>query len=138
MKINLLGDFHRDSGIEEILIMIYRKGFTKYFQDLNYGEDLNGVAIICICQNPELNLKQRIRYSKKEKFLYMDLMFDLPFMIESNVYNRQKNIESKIVEEVPKVISKYKFKNFDADTFKKDMIEWFQKNGVDESENSKT
>ena len=120
MLINLLGDFRIESGLETILNKIYRRGFRTYFIGKDYGSSIKTIAVIPVCQDPGLRLKQRKRFSKADKTLYLDIMFNLPVMVEASESEREKIFIDKFLHEVPAEIVKYKFDDFDNNRFKKD------------------
>lgn len=74
-----------------------------------------------MCQDPALNLKQRIQYSKKERKIYMDLMLDLPLFISISQKEREKIVVSKLIAEIPPIIKKYKIADFDLIKFETDL-----------------
>jgi hypothetical protein len=79
--------------------------FSKY-----YGSDLNDIFIVLMCRQPEHNFKERIRYIKKEKALYMDIILDFNLLIKSLQEERNQNVFAKLIKEVPDIIAKYKYR----------------------------
>ena len=120
MKVNVLGDFWWESKLDHVLRVL---NLRHYFQDRNYGSDVNGVVIDLICNDPKLNQKQRIRFTKNNKTLYMDIMLKLNDFIEATHQKRRELVAENILKEVPKVLKKYNFKDFEYDKFISDLEE---------------
>jgi hypothetical protein len=74
-----------------------------------------------MCHEPSLNLKQRIRLSKKEKIIYVDIMLDYTLFMKIDQNKRNEIVISKIKNEIPPIISKYKFEDFDLLRFENDL-----------------
>jgi hypothetical protein len=104
-------------------------GYRSFFEEREYGGGLFKIVILLMCQESELNLKRRIRLSKKDKILYMDIMLDLPTMKSADMLTRQRIVAEKLMTEVPEVINKYKFPDFDAPRFISDLKEWINATG---------
>lgn len=51
-----------------------------------------------MCLEPELNLNQRIRFSKKDKVLYMDIMLHLADFMNVEQTVREKIVGEKLVK----------------------------------------
>ena len=77
-----------------------------------------------MCQPSNLGLKPRIRLSKKELTLYMDIMLDLDAMIAANGPTRQKLVATALAEGVPAVLARYKIEDFAKADFEKYFLEW--------------
>ncbi|CAD0007106.1 hypothetical protein [Flavobacterium chungangense] len=120
MDFGLTADINWESGVREVLNLIPNREFSDFFYSKNYGIDLNDIFIVLMCRNSEYNFKQRIRFIKKEKALYMDIMLDFDLFLKITQEERNRIVFEKLIKEVPEIIAKYKFKNFDLDTFKQD------------------
>ena len=129
MKLNILGDTHWESKVDQIIDALTDLDYRSYFEELDYGSGLHKVAVFLMCQNPELNLKQRIRLSKKEKILYMDVMLDLPTMKSVDMPTRKRIVAEKLIKEIPSIISKYKLPDFDTPKFIADLHAWIHSIG---------
>jgi hypothetical protein len=121
LRLNILADFYWETHIDKVLNTLSDNGYRRYFLEQDYGTSLEGVTIVLICQNPNLNLKQRIRLSKKEKKIYLDIMLNLNQFLEINEKEREKVIVKKIITEVPQIIAKYKLGDFNLAKFKVDL-----------------
>ncbi|MFT3684298.1 MAG: hypothetical protein QM783_05120 [Phycisphaerales bacterium] len=96
-----------------------------HFRSKEYGVGLAGIGVVLMCRNPELNFKRRIRFSRKEKILYMDVMLDLAQMRESHHNERKQIVFARLIEEVLAVVRKYSISEFDDARFAEDLKEWF-------------
>ena|SRR6266853_3096860 len=129
MKMFITCDIWWESKVDKVLDDLADLGFRRFFEDKDYGGSVAGMGILLMCQRASLNLKQRIRFSKEKKKLSMDIMLDLEQMMQLDHESRRKIIAEKIVTEVPLVLKKYKFKEFDLPRFSKDLNDWFKKQG---------
>ena len=124
MKLLILADAHWKSKIDKVLDKLSDSDYLQLFTEKDYGNGLSGLVVGLICQEPELNLKRRIRFDKKEKIIYMDIMLDLNLMKSSDSITRERIIFNKIASEVPEIINKYKIQEFSKDRFLTDFNEW--------------
>lgn len=123
MRFNISGDFDWESKIDQVLKAFSDDNYHSYFQERDYGTGLIGITVVFLCQDPALNLKRRIRLSKKKKKLYVDIMLDLPEMKSVDFTKKKMIISELLLKEIPEVISKYKIGDFDSQRF----VEDFQK-----------
>lgn len=128
MDFILSGDANWDSRID-----ISKRNFHspidyyQYFQRRNYGIDVSKIFIVLMCRETNLNFKQRIRFTKKDKVLFIDIMLNLDqFRIIEQKY-RDSIIAYKLINEIPPIIKKYKFKDFNLLAFEKDLNKLFKK-----------
>ncbi|TNL47259.1 hypothetical protein [Acinetobacter bereziniae] len=105
-KFQLLSDTDSESGILFAKQKITSNGFNKYITSENYGSDLNGVVIILVCRKPEIILKKRLRLSKKEKMLYMDIMLDYDLFNNMEFEQRVTQICKMLLVELSQVLKK--------------------------------
>lgn len=126
-RFNILADFYWEAQIEKVLESLSNIGYRSFFLEQDYGTSLVGITVVLMCQAPNLNLKQRIRLSKKEKKIYLDIMLDLPSFIEIAQKEREKIIVNKLISEIPPIITKYKLKDFDLAKFETDLENWMLK-----------
>ena len=127
MRFNLLSDANWESKVDKVLDSISGFGYHELFQQKDYGDSLDGVTVVFMCRNPEYNFKQRIRHSKKEKKLYVDIMLDLNQFIQIEQTDREKILAQKLVAELPLIIDKYKFPDFDLTKFENDLKKFLQR-----------
>jgi len=127
MKLFLTSDSDWEAKINRITNQLYDTGYTRFFEEQYYGSSLDCVAIVLMCQDPSLNLKQRIRLSKKEKTIYMDIMLDLNQFLQIDQNEREEIVVEKLITEVPAVVKKYKLEDFDILKFESDLKRWMIK-----------
>ncbi|BAP37209.1 MULTISPECIES: hypothetical protein [Acinetobacter] len=124
-KFQLLSDTDSESGILIAKQQITSNGFNKYITSENYGSDLNGIVIILMCRKPEIVFKKRLRLSKKEKVLYMDIMLDYDLFNNMTFEQRITQICKTLLVELSQVLKKYKFQDFKSDELIKKLENWF-------------
>lgn len=127
MRFNILSDSNYEAKIDSVLDYLSEKKYRQYFSERNYGSDfLENITIILMCRSSELAFKQRIRLSKKDKVLYLDLMLDNDIFTQIEQTERNRIVKEKILFEVVPIISKYKFKDFNIIDFEKDLKKIFK------------
>ena len=127
MNLFITGDSYWEAGIDKVLDALYKTGYTQFFEGRDYGSSLHSIAIVLMCQNPDLNLKRRIRFARKEKTIYIDIMLDLPLFLKIDQKEREKVVVREIINEIPLILVKYKLEDFDLDKFKIDLTKWMNK-----------
>lgn len=128
MHLRITGDANADSGILPIVLEI--SGSTrKHFLAQEYGAGLNRIGVILMCRNPNLNFKRRIQFAKKEKTLFMDVMLDLNKMRLLEHRARKKIILERLTEEIPAILRKYSFSDFEESRFVEDLKSWLKSIG---------
>lgn len=121
MRFSILADFDHESAIDKVMDRFHEVGVRKFFQEKNYGGTLMGITIVLMCRRPALKFKQRIRYSRKEEKIYLDLMLDYTEFISVSQEQRDKITARKIIDEVPSIIRKYKLPDFNYEEFESDL-----------------
>ncbi|MBP2543060.1 hypothetical protein [Acinetobacter guillouiae] len=124
-KFQLLSDTDSESGVLIAKQKITSNGFNKYVTSDNYGSDLNGIVIILMCRKPEIVFKKRLRLSKKEKVLYMDIMLDYDLFNNMAFEQRITQICKTLLVELSQVLKKYKFQDFKSNELIKKLENWF-------------
>lgn len=127
MRFFITCDSFWEAQVDKVIDRIDDTGYKRYFSEQDYGTSLEGLTVVLMCQNPNLNLKQRIRLSKKEKKIYLDIMLDLPHFLEITQKEREKIIVGKIISEIPSIITKYKLEDFNLVKFETDLQNWMSK-----------
>lgn len=123
MHLRITGDINAESGVAEVVYEISGPAAT-YFKANNYGGGLLGLVVVLMCRDPEINFKRRIRFSKKDKKLYMDIMLNLEQLKNAVHEIRKKTIAERIADEVPIVLRKYSIPDFDEARFVEDLKTW--------------
>jgi hypothetical protein len=125
MDVFITSDANSESGVGEVIDEIC--GATgKHFATRAYGLGLHGLAVILMCRNPDLNFKRRLRFSKKDKMLYMDIMLDFEQMRQAVHEVRKKMIAERVANEVPIILNKYSIPDFDVARFVEDLKTWLK------------
>lgn len=124
MRFRLLSDAHWEARVDAATDALDDRGLVEHFERRDYGKGLQGLTVILMCQDPELSLKRRVRHSKKESKLYMDIMLDLPWMISAKPEERKKEIVTRLYDEVPEVLSRYQIPDFDKERFVRELRSW--------------
>ncbi len=127
MRLFITCDSYWEAKIDKVLNTLYHTGYKHFFDRQNYGSSLDGVAIVLICQDSSLNLRQRIRFSKKEKTIYLDILLDLNQFLLIDQKQREEIVAGRLIHEVPAIIGKYKLKDFDLPKFEADFRAWASK-----------
>jgi hypothetical protein len=123
MHFRITSDTNAESGVGEVVTEI--SGATReHFASKAYGAGLSGLCVVLMCRDPELKFKQRIRFAKKERRLYMDVMLDLERMVDLSHDDRRRLVAAALEDEVPAALHKYAFPEFDYATFVADLQSW--------------
>lgn len=126
MKLFISSDAHFESGLGQVLDDLTDHGFRQYFQGRDYGRGLGGVSVIFMCRDPSYDFKRRIKHSKKERNLHMDIMLDLPTMKAASPEERKRIVAQRLFDEVPEVLSSYKIPDFDKESFIAEFRAWVE------------
>ncbi|SRR6266545_4256252 len=125
MHVFITSDANQESGVGEFVDKV--SGRTDaHFHEKDYGVGLHGLVVVLMCRNPDLKFKQRIRLSKKEKKLYMDIMLNLDEMKDATHETRKCIITERLANEVPAILRKYSIRDFDEERFVADLRSWLQ------------
>ncbi|HMT54766.1 MAG TPA: hypothetical protein PKD16_16945 [Saprospiraceae bacterium] len=127
MRFFITCDSFWEAQVDKVIDRIDDTGYKRYFSEQDYGTSLDGITVVLMCQAPNLNLKQRIRLSKKEKKIYLDIMLDLPHFLEIAQKDKEKIIVDKLIAEIPPIITKYKLEDFNLAKFETDLENWMSK-----------
>jgi len=96
-------------------------GYEAFFKKRSYGNSIFGICVVLMCRNPSLNFKQRIRYLKEKRQIYFDIMLDYDVFVHAEQNDRNTLAARKLIEEIPLIIAKYKFEDFDLKKFQTDL-----------------
>ncbi len=127
MNFKILYDADWEAKLDKVLSNFSDKGFKLYFEKKEYGSSLDEIVVILMCRNPDYNFNQRIRFSKKEKTLYLDIMLNLNQFKELEQTERNRLVSQRLFRELPPIIAKYKLESFDLEKFEKDLQKWLKK-----------
>jgi hypothetical protein len=124
MHFGITCDANQESGVGEVVGEL--SGQTrKHFVPRDYGSGLLSLGVVLMCRDPALNFKPRIRFSKKDQTLYMDVMLHLPEMIPLSHQERRGVVIQKLKQEIPEILNKYDVDNCDRVRFESDLHAWF-------------
>ena len=129
MHFRITFDIDAESGLDPIVFAISGPA-RKHFISKDYGNGLQGIVIVLTCRDPERNFEQRIKFSKKDKILYTDIMLNLLEMRAFTDQERFRTVVYSIVSELPGIIEKQKINSFDGPRFCADFKEWIDQEGV--------
>lgn len=132
MRIGITCDENEEAGIGSIVDEISGPTEHHFIPD-NYGGPLKEIFVVLMCRDPELKFRRRIRFAKKENVLYMDIMLNLIEMVALDSATRRKVVLERIIDEIPIVLRKYKFKGLEVDRLGSDLHKWFFEGGLENS-----
>ena len=124
MHFRITADSNQESGVGDVVTEM--SGPTRqHFLPRDYGSGLPRLCVVLMCRDPHLDFKRRVRFSKKDQTLYMDVMLHLPDMIPVTHDERRRAIVQRLEQEIPEVLTKYEFPDFDQHRFESDLRDWF-------------
>jgi hypothetical protein len=125
MEVRFVGDVAEESGVAPIIFR-WSGPTRQHFLSRDFGPGLRGLGVVLICQNSRLNLKRRVRFAKKEKKLYVDIMLDLDETRSASQEFRTRIVAERLAQEVPEIICKYSMPDFDRARFIEDFKSWIR------------
>jgi hypothetical protein len=96
----------------------------RHFVSKDYGVGLRGVGVVLMCRDPQLNFRRRLRFARKERIVYTDIMLKLEQMRHADYERRKRIVIERLLEEIPPVLRKYAILDFDEDRFAEDLKSW--------------
>ncbi|MDQ1817651.1 hypothetical protein RBA41_30525 [Massilia sp. CCM 9210] len=124
MKCNIVGESDHDSGLSNVLYWLSRPEQWEAFAK-DYGEGLEKLVIDVICAKLLDGLKPRIRFAKKTKYLYMDIMLDYDDFVRLTAEEKKERVMKRLLEDVPPIVRKYKFADFNTELFLSDFNRYY-------------
>ncbi|MDB4904018.1 MAG: hypothetical protein JWQ63_3299 [Mucilaginibacter sp.] len=76
MRVFITCDANWEAKIDKVLNILSETGYKAVFERRDYGTTIDGIGIVLMCRDPSLKFKQRIRYSRKDRTIYMDIMLN--------------------------------------------------------------
>ncbi|ELW9270660.1 hypothetical protein RGO85_002636 [Acinetobacter baumannii] len=125
----ITADSNIETGVGTASMSMASTNFCKFIEKQDYGTSLKRLSIIFMCRSPHLEFKQRIRHSKKEQVLYMDIMLDYRKFVGMTHEQRVTALCEKLLQEMPPIVRKYKFDDFDLDKLVSNLKTWFVEHG---------
>lgn len=126
MILNITSDSHWEARLDSALNWIIDAGLQRHFATRDYGQGILQLGLVLMCQPLDYHLEQRIRFSKADATLRMDVFLDLEYMKSANPEDRIRHVLSRLNDEVPAVMRKKAIANFDLDRFEDDFREWIR------------
>lgn len=126
----ITADSNVETGVGEATLSMASKDFYKFIEKQDYGISLKGVCVVFMCRDPERNFKQRIKNSKKDQTLYFDIMLDYNQFVVMGNEERVSEMCKKLLEEMPPIVKKFKFPDFNLDKFMANLTSWFNEQGL--------
>lgn len=124
MRMFVTCDIDSESKVDSVVYEMLNAGLVQYFEEKNYGGEFRGIAAVLMCRSPEIEFKRRVRYSKSDQHIYMDIMLNYQNMVSANQEDRRREVARRLLSEVPEVLSKYKIEGFDKAEFLGDFRKW--------------
>ena len=125
LTIFLTSDADWDTYVGRFGTEIVKMGIVDHFQKIDYGQGIKKIIILLLCRDPIFEFKPIINFTKKDKTLGMDIMFDFELMKTISMEERKAIIAQKLHDEVPVIVRKYKkIEDFDHERFIKDFQQW--------------
>ena len=125
MHLRITSDANEESGVGDVVDEL--SGRTRqHFVPRDYGSGLPRLCVVLMCRDPHLAFKQRVRCSKEDQTLYMDVMLHLPDLIPLRHDERRSVIIHRLEQEISSVLTKYAFQDFDRPRFETDLRDWFK------------
>jgi hypothetical protein len=129
----ITADFWWETRIDQALHDLPDPRKQEWLHQGDYGPGLDGIGIVLTCRNPAWGeLKRRIRLSKENKHLSMDIMLDYQRMMSLGLAGkdeRRRIVVRKLRKEVPEVLRSKKIDHFDKERFIADFEKWIDSLG---------
>lgn len=120
MKISNSADVYEDSGLKNL---IYEVNLKPFFENKDYGN--NSVEFFFVINCLKFPVKNRIRFAKKEKVLYWDVILDYEIIKNATIEEKKRILANSIINSLD-VLDKYEILNINKSAFKEDMKKYFQ------------
>lgn len=126
MILKILCDADWKSGLDKVLRAFTSTGYKDLFARHNYGTGLVGITIILMCRATDTDFKQRIRFARREKTFYVDIMLDLGEIQNNDAHARIRIVADRIASEISVILRKRAIPDFDAARFIEDLNLWLR------------
>lgn len=120
MKITNSVDIYEDSGLKNL---IHELNLKKFFEDKDYGN--NSVEFFFVINCLKFPVKNRIRFAKKDKVLYWDVILDYDTIKDAAIKEKRKILANSIITSFD-VLDKYKNLNINKNAVKEDAEKYFR------------
>lgn len=124
MKLNFTADYDWESRVDRIMSH-YMDGSAE-FESRCYGDEVVSVALLFMCQEPELSFKRRVQFRRKKSEFYTDVMLDLPTIVPLSMKEKMRYVSRELLEQLAEQLGRVKFKDFDHARFLLDLKVWLE------------
>jgi hypothetical protein len=121
----ITGDSDQESGISEVVLELADTRYRQHFEALGFGGDVAGICVVMMGRDPRHGFKQRIRFVKKDRTFYVDVMLPYEHMIAATLSDRKRLAITLIYAELSRILKKYKLKDFDLAGFLSEFATFF-------------
>lgn len=123
MYFGLTGDVEAESALLST-ITTWSGPAEDHFRSKNYGDGLLGLAVVLVCRDPDLGFKRRVRHSKSDRKLFVDVVFELREVEGLDEKRRQVVVAQRLVDQVADTLRQRSIKDFDQSRFVADLGAW--------------
>ncbi|MFT3669658.1 MAG: hypothetical protein QM795_14020 [Pseudoxanthomonas sp.] len=117
MDVRLAADCNWEAKLDHAMRTL---ALAPVFESKDYGSDLDSLCIVVMCRCEDLNFTQRIRYARKERALYVDVMLRLSDFVVASHAERRHMLAYALKHDVVEVLQKRRFRQFDVSAFASD------------------
>lgn len=117
MNLKILCDINWESKVDHAVKVIDKA----LMSDRDYGDEIDKIVVILNCRSPELEHQQRIRFAKKERIFYVDVMLNLAEFVRSTHVARRRRIFEELTAQLRDALHARKLRNFRVDEFMSDL-----------------
>ena len=129
MDFGIIFGLNSEFGDDPIFSKIVTGAVFTYFMDKDYGASITSICISLLCIDRDHRFKERTRYTKGDCALDVILVFELESLRKMAVADRPPFFANRLMAELPPIITKYKFADFDLPRFENDFHAYFKELG---------
>lgn len=124
MKLDFTADYDWQSRIDRILYHYIDN--ASEFDARSYGGEVKSVALLLMCQDPELDFSRRVQFRRKKAEFYTDVMLDLPTIVPLSMKEKMRYVSQELLDQLSEQLNKVKFRDFDKARFIGDLEKWLK------------
>lgn len=129
MYIRLTGDSNVESGVGSIVLEL-SEPLKEAFSQKDYGDGLLGLVIVLMCRDKELGFERRVKFARKEKKIYMDILLDIDELRPASPELRKIKIADSLLRGIPEVVRQFEIDKFNLDGLLGDLRDWLGNRGI--------
>lgn len=118
-------DTNQETGIRDAILSLTANNFYNFIEEVNYGNTLQHLAIFFMCLDPKIQFKPRIRFTRMDQTLCLDIILDYYQFVMMTHEQRVSELCKKLILEMPVIIQKYEIIDFDLDKLVRKFSQWF-------------